>query len=282
MSSDDSIVYLNGQFGPLSDAKISVLDRGFLFGDAVYEVIPIFFGKPLRLDEHLDRLENSLAEIRMQSPLTHQQWRSIIERLICGTEDQSIYLQITRGVMPKRDHAIPPNPTPTLFAMCCPITHPPVRGIAAITLTDTRWQQCHLKATTLLANILLKQQAVDQGAAEAILIRDGHVTEGAASNLFAVIDGILITPPKSHEILPGITRDLLLELAEKHHIPAEETAISAEALSRASEIWLTSSTYEIRPVVELDGRSVGNGEIGPLWHRMNELYQAFKVSLRNP
>ncbi len=280
MLNQEQIVYLNGEFLPLSQAKVSVLDRGFLFGDGVYEVIPVYGGSPLRLAEHLQRLENSLSGIRMVPPLDRQQWVLIFNRLIHGVDDQSIYLQVTRGVGTKRDHAFPLGIAPTVFAMCTPIAPIPASGVKAITVPDIRWQWCHVKAITLLANVLQRQQAVDEGCAEAILLRDGYAMEGAASNLFAVVDGVLLTPPKGNDILPGITRDLVVELAQANTMKFEERGISVDELRRAEEVWLTSSTREVLPVVELDGRKVCDGVVGPVWARMNGLYQALKEELR--
>jgi len=283
MTPENDIVYLNGRFLPLEEARISVLDRGFLFGDGVYEVIPAYGGRLFRLDEHLARLESSLDQIRIRPLLSHREWESILERLLPDDRDRSVYLQVTRGVAEKRDHAMPAKPTPTVFAMSSELKNPyDVHvGVGAITLDDTRWQLCQVKAITLLANILLRQQALDSNCAEAILIRDGLVSEGAASNVFAVIDDVLVTPPKSHDLLPGITRDLLLELAQANAIEAREAAIPAEALAAADEIWLTSSTREILPVVELDGKRVGDGSPGSIWRSMYDIYQAYKQSLRS-
>lgn len=274
-------VYLNGEYLPLSKAKISVLDRGFLFGDGVYEVIPAYNGKLFRLKDHLDRLESSLGNIRLGLSYSMDKWRQILEPLLDKDKDQYIYLQITRGVAPKRDHAFPVSPVPTVFAMCSDIQHFADRdkGVKAVTMEDSRWDMCNVKATTLLANILLRQQAIEQGCAEAILIKNGYVTEGAASNLFAVIDGVLMTPAKSGDILPGITRDIIIELARENAIPFKEDVISLEALQAASEVWVTSSTREILPVVELDGEKVADGRPGPLWHRMHELFQQYKQSV---
>lgn len=280
MTQNDSLVYLNGEYFPLTEAKISVLDRGFLFGDGVYEVIPVYGGRPFRLDEHLRRLDNSLRGIRMTNPLSDDRWADIFDRLIAGTHDQYLYLQVTRGSTSKRDHAIPDEVHPTVFVMCSPIAPIPIRGVRAVTLDDIRWQWCHIKAITLLANVLLRQEAVDRGAAEAILVRDGWVTEGAASNVFAVINGVLTTPPKGNDLLPGITRDLVLELALENDVPAVERRIRLDELKGAAEIWLTSSTREILPVIELDGIPVGNSEPGPLWSRMQAVYQAYKQRLR--
>ncbi len=280
MAQHDSLVYLNGEYLPLNQAKVSVLDRGFLFGDGVYEVIPVYGGRPFRLEEHLRRLDHSLEGIRMVSPLSDGEWAELFGRLIDGPGDQYIYLQVTRGAASKRDHAIPAEIEPTVFAMCSPIAPIPLDGIKAVILDDVRWQWCHIKAITLLANVLLRQDAVDRGAAEAILARDGWVTEGAASNIFIVLDGVLITPPKGNDILPGITRDLVLELARRHGLPAEERRFRVEDLGQASEIWMTSSTREVLPVIELDGAPVGGGEPGPVWKRMQGIYQAYKQSLR--
>jgi D-alanine transaminase len=280
MAQENPIVYLNGEFLPLDQAKVSVLDRGFLFGDGVYEVIPVYGGRPFRQEEHLQRLNNSLRGIRMESPLSAEEWGRIFSRLIVGEHDQSIYLQVTRGAAPKRDHAFPAGVSPTVFAMCSPIAPIPVEGVKAITLDDIRWQWCHIKAITLLPNVLLRQQAVDRGCAEAILVREGFAEEGAASNLFAVVDGVLRTPPKGNAILPGITRDLVLELAQANGVPAEERRITLNELQGAEEIWLTSSTREILPVIELDGHRVGAGEPGPLWRHMYAVYQAYKQQLR--
>jgi D-alanine transaminase len=275
-------VYLNGQYLPLSDAKISVMDRGFLFGDGVYEVIPAYAGRLFRLEGHLERLDNSLRSIRLQNPHSREQWRTILSPLLQQDLDQSIYLQITRGAAPKRDHAFPQNTVPTVFAMVSGINpyadHE--NGVKAVSMEDSRWKLCDTKAITLLANVLLRQAAVDQGCAEAILFLDGYLTEGAASNAFAVIDGVLVTPPKSPAILPGITRDIILEIARKNNIPCSEQAIAKADINNASEIWVTSSTREIIPIVEFDGEKIGDGKPGALWKKLYQLFQDYKQSLR--
>lgn len=280
-------VHLNGKFLPAEQACVPVLDRGFIFGDGVYEVIPAYGGKLFRLDEHLQRLQNSLAAVRIPNPLTSDAWATMLNELIAQNDgdDQSLYLQVTRGSA-QRDHAMPDNPMPTVFAMSNPL-HPVSQkisehGVAAISLDDIRWQRCHIKAISLLPNILLRQEALDQNAAEAILVRDGFATEGAASNLFIVNDGELITPPTGPFLLPGITRDLILELAAANNIPHQEKNISLAELQSADEIWLTSSTKEILPVTRLDNKPVASGKPGPLFRQMLALYQNYKQQLRNP
>jgi len=278
-----STVYLNGQFLPEDQAYVSALDRGFIFGDGVYEVIPAFGGALFRFPQHLRRLDNSLAAIRLTNPLSAQAWHDTLAELVTrnGGGDQSVYVQITRGVAP-RNHAFPSGVPPTVFAMCSRLAELPAdilaNGVAAVALDDIRWKYCHIKAISLLPNTLLRQQAIEAGADEAILIRDGNVTEGAASNVFVVKDGTLRTPPKGALLLPGITRDLVLELAAANGIAAREQAIPEATLRGAEEIWLTSSTREILPVARLDGAPVGNGKPGPLWQRMYRLYQEFKRS----
>lgn len=278
---ENKTVYLNGQYLPLNEAKVSVLDRGFLFGDGVYEVIPSYYGHLFHFQDHLTRLENSLDGIRLANPYSREQWLEILTPLLDAGENQYIYLQITRGVAAKRDHAFPENTAPTVFAMCSKIVPFAGRdnGVKAITMDDSRWGFCNIKAITLLGNILHRQEAVDQDCAEALLVKDGIVTEGAASNVFAVIDGVLITPPKGNDILPGITRDVILEIAANNNVACREDRITLDALKSASEIWVTSSTREIIPVVELDGKAVANGKSGPVFETMNRLFQAYKQSL---
>ena len=274
-------VYLNGNYIPLNEAKVSVLDRGFLFGDGVYEVIPSYSGHLFHFQDHLQRLENSLAGIKLANQHSREQWLEILIPLLDPQFDQYIYLQITRGVASKRDHAFPDNVPATVFAMCSNIV--PFadlnNGIKAISVDDSRWQFCNIKAITLLGNILHRQEAIENGSAEALLVKEGYVVEGAASNIFAVIDGILTTPAKSNSILPGITRDVILDIARKNDIPCREDNISFASIQAASEIWVTSSTREIIPVVELDSKLVGDGKPGSVWHIINHLFQAYKKSL---
>ena len=280
-----SIVYLNGQYLNEDQAFVPVTDRGFIFGDGVYELIPVYGGRPFRLHQHLARLARSLQGIRLANPLNETQWAEMLHRLIernpCD-QDQSIYLQITRGPA-QRDHAFPEAPTPTVFATISPLK--PVadellqHGASAIILDDIRWLHCDIKAIALLPNILLRQQAVDAEAQEAILVRDGKVTEGTTSNVFAVKNNVITTPPKTQYLLPGITRDLVLELAHDAGLACEEGNITPDALRLADEIWLSSSTKEIVPVTRLNNQPVGDGRPGPCWMQMRERYQAYKRRL---
>lgn len=286
MSNEKQIVYLNGEYLDINEAKISVLDRGFIFGDGVYEVIPAYAGRLFRFQEHIERLNNSLKAIRLTLNISFPQWQEIIQQLIQknGEGDWSIYLHITRGVA-KRDHSFPAKEVePTIFIMCNPI-YPQSesikeKGIKAVTLIDNRWLNCHIKAISLLPNILLRQQATDAGSYEAILIREGLATEGAASNLFIVKNNILYTPPKSNHLLPGVTRDLIVELSKNNNIQILEQNIPKQQLQTADEIWLTSSTKEIMPVTKLDEQPVGNGKPGKLQQQMMILYNQYKDRLR--
>ncbi|MFO1430750.1 MAG: D-amino acid aminotransferase [Candidatus Competibacteraceae bacterium] len=278
-----AIAYLNGEFLPLAEVSISPFDRGFLFADGIYEVIPVYHGHPFRLAEHLQRLINSLAAIQLECGLKRGQWEALLTELVArnGGGNLAVYLQVTRGAPQIRDHSFPETDTPpTIFAMASllkPLPEAPYRdGISAITGADIRWSACHIKSIALLANVLARQQAIAQGAADAILVRDGWLTEAVASNVFLVRNGMLLTPRKDHRILPGITRDLILELAAIHGIPVEEKDLPATLLADADEIWLSGSTKEIIPVTTLDGRPVGSGVPGPLWRRMTALYQDYK------
>ncbi len=280
------MIYLNGEYLPLSEARISVLDRGFLFGDGVYEVIPVYSRRPFRLIEHLARLQRSLDGIRLANPLEEAQWVALIEKIIAHNEgeDQQIYLQVTRGISRdanvKRNHAFPKNATPTIFAMSEPLLPPPAaqreQGIAAVTAADNRWHRCDIKATSLLANCLLRQRAIDEGCAETVLLRDGFLTEGAASNIFVIQKGILLAPPKNHLMLPGVTYDVVLELAQQHGLPNQVRDILEIEVRTADELWLTSSTKEVLPIVTLDGRPVGKGCPDSLFEKMLGWYQDYK------
>lgn len=279
------IAYLNDEYLPLEQARVSALDRGFLFADGVYEVIPVYGGRLFRLDEHLDRLDGSLRGIRLENPLSRTQWRAVLTRLVemNGGGEQSVYFQITRGAAGKRDHLFPANVAPTVFAMSGPLKALDGRwlqeGASVVTIPDIRWQYCHLKTISLLPNVLMRQLAEDRGADEAILIRDGKATECSVSNLFIVRDGAVVTPPKSEYLLPGITRDLLLELAARHGMPCRERDIAEAELAVADEIWITSSSKEVIPATRLNGASVGDGRPGPFWRRMFDHYQEYKNRL---
>ncbi|MBS0358095.1 MAG: aminotransferase class IV [Proteobacteria bacterium] len=277
-----SIAYLNGQYLPLTEAKISPLDRGFLFGDGVYEVIPVYNGKIFHAEKHLHRLSHSLKSIGLTIDVSETQWNSILNTLVekNGVGDLAIYLQITRGAEESRNYPIPKKFTPTIFVFTYvppKITFANAReGISAITLPDIRWSNCHIKAITLLPNVLLNQQAADQGSQEAILIREGYAIEGTSSNLFIVKNGVIQTTPLSPQILGGITRDVILEIAKQKQIPVEETFIFEDLLAKADEIWMCSSTREIRPVVKLNDHPVGTGKAGPLWEQMFQWFQEYK------
>lgn len=275
------IVYLNGKFLPIEQAYVPVLDRGFIFGDGAYEVIPVYSRHAFRLREHLNRLQHSLTGLCITNPYSLDEWSSLLQELITKNEaeDQSLYLHITRGVAP-RDHAFPKNATPTVFMMSNPLVTPSKQqcetGVSAVSAVDIRWDRCDIKAIALLPNVLLRQMAVDVGAAETILFRDGILTEGAASNIFAVEKGVILAPPKDKHMLPGITYDLVLELAEANGIPVNIGYFDEARIRAADELWITSSTKEILAITSLDGKPVGKGKPGPLFHRMYDLYQDYK------
>ena len=286
MAKETNIVYLNTEYLPVEEATISVMDRGFLFGDAVYEVIPVFGGRLLRLEDHLNRLQNSLDRISLGNPHDAAGWNSIFETLLEKNpgDDRAVYLQVTRGAYPKRDLVIDSQYPATVFAMVLHVKEPDLNvlsaGIAAITVEDFRWNACDIKSTSLVANVMLKQQAIQANVEDAILIKNGIVTEGTASNVFVVKDGRLITPPTGHQLLSGITRDLVLEIAENNAILVEEREIREAELYEADEIWMTSSTREIAPVIRLNAEDVGTGKAGEMWKRVMDLYQQCKQSLR--
>ncbi len=275
------MVFLNGKFLPIEEARVPVLDRGFIFGDGVYELIPVYSRVPFRLDEHLQRLERSLAETRIRNPYSRIEWRGLIEKLISrqSFEDQGVYLQVTRGVA-RRDHAFPADTPPTVFLMANPLLNPPreaiEHGAEAVSVEDWRWQRCNIKSTSLIGNVLIRQLSADAGAVETILFRDGKLTEASASNVFIVRDGVIGCPPKSNLILPGITYDVVLELAEAARLPHEVREITEAETRAASEIWVTSSSKEVLAIVRLDGKPVGDGRPGPGFRRMHQLYQEFK------
>lgn len=278
------LVYLNGNLLPLDEAHVSVLDRGFMLGDGAYELIPVYRRKPFRLAEHLSRLQHTLDGIRLPNPMTESQWGEVIARIVEAhpADNQSIYLQVTRGAAP-RDHAFPKGVPPTVLVMSNPLKPADPQemehGICAVTAPDIRWGRCDLKVISLLPNVLAKQKAVEAGCVECILFRDGVLTEGAASNIFVVINGVIHAPVKDHRMLPGITYDLVIELAQQEGLPVEVRDIVEAEVRSADELWLTSSSREVQAIVTLDGMPVGSGMPGPVHRRMLALYQTFKASL---
>jgi len=283
-------LYLNGDYVALNKARISVFDRGFMFGDGVYEMIPVYSGKLLRGKSHLARLQHSLDAIDIPNPLSHSEWLDIFSALIeqnFPAADSAIYLQVTRGTMSKRDHAWPAGMQPNVLVTCTEQTYATqdssTAGEKAVTLEDTRWSDCYIKTTNLLPNTLLHQKARSQGAAEAILIRNGLAIEGSQSNLYIVKNDIVITPPKSRHMLGGITREIILELCKQNKIICSEKNISEDDLHQADEIWLSSSTREILPIVTLNQHAVGKGTPGVVWQQIIQLYQAYKLKvMRTP
>ena len=278
-----SICFLNGGFVPRSEARISPMDRGFLFGDGVYEVIPVYGRRPFQLAGHIARLDKSLAGVRMANPYSAAEWSDLVNRLVEAHPwpDQAIYLQVTRGTDAVRNHAFPKDVPPTVFMMADPLAPVPdeqmQEGVGAVSTVDNRWLRCDLKTTALLANCLLRQLAVEQGCAETVLFRDGFLTEGSASNIFVVKDGVLLAPPKSHLILPGITYDVVLDLACRHGQPVEVRDIPEEEVRSADELWLTSSTKEVLPITRLDGKPVGSGRPGAVTLKLHGWYQLAKA-----
>jgi D-alanine transaminase len=285
-----AIAYVGGQFVPLAEARVPVLDRGFLFADGVYEVVAAYQGRPFALREHLQRLARSLRELSIANPHTDAEWQELIARLLrenaqsAGSADLLVYLQVTRGAPALRAHPFPANAQPTVVGMCSALPIPGETalrdGVGAILRPDIRWSRCDIKAIALLPNVLAIQAAREQNCNEAILQRDGRVTEGGSSNVFAVLGTSVITPSKGPEILPGITRDLLIELLRGAKIPVQERRLTVTELRSADEIWLTSSTREVLPVTKLDGEPVGGRKPGPLWKKAYALFQAAKQDAR--
>ena len=274
-------VYLNGAFLPIEDARISVLDRGFIYGDGVYELIPVYRRKAFRLPQHLARLQHSLDGIRLENPHTDAEWASIIGELVSRQpfDDQGVYFQVTRGVA-KRDHAFPAGVAATVFMMSNPLATPSAeqigQGVAVVTAEDNRWRRCDLKTISLVGNVLMRQLAADAGAIETVMFRDGYLTEASASNVLVVIGGEIVAPPKDNLILPGITYGATYEFAQEAGIPFSIRPVpSAEALA-ADEMWLTSSTKEVLAVTTVDGRPFAGGRPGPMFRKVHALFQAHK------
>ncbi len=277
------LAYLNGNYLPLDEARISPMDRGFLFGDGAYEVIPVYSRRPFRLQQHLERLERTLAALQLANPLSKEHWAEVVQRLVDdhGSEDQGVYLQVTRGATLVRDQAFPrPAVAPTVFAYADRLPTPSAELLAtggtALTAEDFRWLRCDLKTVSLVANVLLRQLSAAAGCTETILLRDGLVMEGSASNVLVVQDGVILAPPKSNLILPGVTYDVVLELAAANGIPTQVRPVAEAELRGADEVWVTSSTKEVLPITRIDDAPVADGRPGPLAARMNALYQDFK------
>lgn len=286
-----TLCYLNGEFLPLNEARISVLDRGFIFGDGVYDVAPVYGGRLFRFDEHMARLERGLSKIRIANPHTREQWLALCRRLVAalreetGAEDQVVYMQVTRGVAP-RDHVMPEGVTPTVFMMSSPMKHPSAEqrhhGVACVTARDFRWERGDIKSTSLLGNVLARQISADHGAAETIMFRDGWLTEAAASNVWIVHEGALLGPPKSEHVLEGIRVDLLKELCEDCGIAYNLRPVSEADVRAADEVLISSATKEVLPVTRIDGEPVGHGALrgkpGPVYARLHEAYQRAKLT----
>ena len=280
---EDPTVYLNGEFMPAAEARIPVLDRGFIFGDGIYEVVPVYGRVPFRWTQHHARLVRSLAKVRIDDPMDAAGWRTLIDTLIARHpwDDQFVYIQVTRGVA-RRDHAFPKGVTPTVFAMSSPLPVIPAeileRGVATVTLTDERWLHCDIKSTSLLGNVLARQAAVDAGAMECVMFRDGFLTEGSASNIGVVREGRVLAPPRDRLILEGIRYGLMQELCEAEGIAFEVRPVARAEVESADELMLSSATKEVMPIARLDGRPVGAGVPGPVFRRLHAAYQRAKAA----
>jgi D-alanine transaminase len=277
--------YLNGEYVPIYEARISPLDRGFLYSDGAYEVMPVYHGRPFRFEAHAQRMTRSLAEIRMEDPHTRAQWHSMVEKLIApnGTADQYVYWQVTRGAERGRNHAPLPNVPRTVFAFVAPFPTASAAsiadGVACITAQDTRWARCDIKSVSLLANVLLRQLAVDADASETLLLSDGELNEASSSAVHVVVQGEIRSPPNSHRILPGTTRSVMEELADRIGVRHRSVRVSETELRGADEIWLTAAVREMSSVTRLDGKPVGAGRPGPLYRRLREEFERYKGEL---
>jgi D-alanine transaminase len=280
--------YLNGEYTHVSQARVSVLDRGFIFGDGVYDVVPVYGRRLFRFDDHIARLARSLAKVRIPNPLTHEQWLDCCRRLIAQepAADQVVYLHVTRGVAP-RDHVMPEGIAPTVFAMTNPMRPPTAEqrhhGVACITARDFRWERGDIKSISLLGNVLARQMSADHGATETIMFRDSFLTEASASNVWIVHEGALLGPPKSEHVLEGIRVELLRELCEECGIAYNLRPISEADVLAADEVMLSSATKEVLPVTKIDGEPVGHGALrgkpGPVYARLYEAYQQAKLTM---
>jgi len=289
MTLPHTLCYLNGEYQPLSEAKVSVLDRGFVFGDGIYEVVPVYNGKPFRFNEHLARLDRSLGEIRMQNPKSREEWRALVQHLIdayarhagvsAAETNQLVYIQITRGVA-MRDHVMPLDIPPTLFAMANRMAgysaEERARGFACITADDFRWKKAHIKSTSLMGAVFSRQMSADVGAIETIMFRDGMLSEAAASNVWVVKNGALLGSPRDNLVLEGIRYGLIEQLCRDAGVPLELRRVSRAEVLDADEVLLSSATKEILPVTTLDGKPVGNGRPGPIYDKLYAGYQLAK------
>jgi D-alanine transaminase len=285
----DTPCCLNGEYQRVADAKVSVLDRGFIFGDGIYEVVPVYERRLFRFDEHMARLNRSLSKLRIPNPHSREEWLAHCRRLVAslaesqGVEDQVVYIQVTRGVAP-RDHVMPAAITPTVFMMTNPLKHASAEqrhhGVACVTARDFRWERGDIKSTSLLGNVLARQVSADHGAVETIMFRDGWLTEAAASNVWVVHEGALLGPPKSEHVLEGIRYDLLRELCEDGGVAYNLRPISEADVRSADEVLLSSATKEVLAVTHIDGEPVGHGALrgkpGPVYARLYEAYQRAK------
>jgi D-alanine transaminase len=282
---NDQVVYLNGKYLPISQAQVSVLDRGFIYGDGVYELVPVYQREPFRLAHHLARLQRSLDGIRMANPHTDAQWETIIRELAARQpfDDQGVYFQVTRGAA-KRDHSFPNGVAPTVFMMSNPLPLPTREqvdnGVAVVTAEDNRWHRCDLKTISLLGNVLMRQLATDQGAVETVMFRDGYLTEASASNVLVVVNGTIVVPPKDNHILPGITYDAAMEFAREAGMPLEVRPVPRPEAMSAGEMWLSSSTKEVLAVTTVDGRPFAGGRPGPVFRKMWAYFQTKKPQAR--
>jgi D-alanine transaminase len=278
--------YLNGAYTPLNEAKVSVLDRGFIFGDGVYEVLPVYAGRVFRFEQHMARLERSLSEIRIANPLSHDAWLQIAMQLVAGRASDAttvanylIYFQVTRGVA-LRDHAMPKDITPTVFGMCT-VMNPATaaaraQGVACVTADDFRWQKAHIKSTSLLGSVFARQISVDAGAAETVMFRGAYLSEAASSNVWIVKNGTVYGPPKDNLVLEGIRYGLIEELCQARGLDFKLQRISREEVFGCDELLLSSATKEVLPVTLLDGKAIADGVPGPIYQQLYAAYQDAK------
>lgn len=280
----DNIVYLNGDYVRMADAKISVLDRGFIYGDGIYDVVPAYQGKAFQMDAHLARLERNLAAVQLEVGWTRQQWEGLVLDMLARSShgrDSMVYIQVTRGVA-KRDHAFPANTKPTVFCMVNPFERPTLartEGLSAVRFEDVRWLKCDIKSISLLGNVLARQAAVEQGVDEVIQFRNGYLTEGASCNVWVVRQGVLLAPPRNSLILEGVRYRLLEELAAKAGVDFESRPITEDEVNTADELLVSSATKEVLPVVQFNGHAVGTGKPGPVYEKLSRGYDALIAAL---